>query len=162
MFYKNIFLFLCIHGIILSRKGYDNMKLIIKEKNEARINRFVDSIFYISGYTLVLFLVDIIFNSFDIDNYWFGLLAVILIYILNKILRPIIFRLTLPITALTFGLFYPVINFLILKIVEFILGDHFRIYGIVSGILIAIVISIMDFFVEELVVKPIIRRCNNG
>lgn len=136
------------------------MKLVIKEKSEARINRFVDSILYISGYTLVLFLVDIIFNSFDIDNFWFGLIAVVLLYVLNKLVRPIIFRLTLPITAITFGLFYPVVNFLILKMVDFILGDHIQIYGVVSGILIAIVISIMDFFVEELVIKPIIRRCD--
>lgn len=136
------------------------MKLVIKENNKARINRFVDSILYISGYTLVLFLVDLIFDSFNIENYMYGLLTVLLIYILNKLVRPIIVRVTLPITALTFGLFYPVINFLILKMVDIILGDHFQIYGIISGILIAIVISIMDFLVEEFAVKPIIRRCD--
>ncbi|MBP3635342.1 MAG: phage holin family protein [Bacilli bacterium] len=136
------------------------MKLIIKDKNVYRINKFIDSLLYIFGYTLVLFLVDMIFNSFDIDNYWFGLLAVIIIYILNKTIKPIIVKLTLPITALTLGLFYPFINLFILKIVDFILNDHFQIYGIVSGILIAIFISIMNFFVEELVIKPIIRRCD--
>ncbi len=137
------------------------MKLIIKDKNIYRINKFVDSLLYISGYTLVLFLVDIIFNSFDIDNYWFGLLAVILIYILNKTIKPIIVKLTIPITALTLGLFYPFINLFILKIVDFILGEHLQIYGIVSGILIAVFISVMNFFVEELIIKPIIRRCDN-
>lgn len=136
------------------------MKLIIKDKNVYRINKFLDSIIYIFGYTLVLLLVDLIFNSFDIDNYWFGFLAVILIYILNKTIKPIIVSLTLPITALTLGLFYPFINFLILKIVDFILGEHIQIYGIVSGVLIAVVISIMNFIVEEAVIKPIIRRCD--
>ena len=136
------------------------MKLIIKDKNVYRINKFLDSIIYIFGYTLVLLLVDLIFNSFDIDNYWFGFLAVILIYILNKTIKPIIVSLTLPITALTLGLFYPFINFLILKIVDFILGDNIQIYGIVSGVLIAVVISIMNFIVEEAVIKPIIRRCD--
>lgn len=136
------------------------MKLIIKDKNVYRINKFLDSIIHIFGYTLVLLLVDLIFNSFDIDNYWFGFLAVILIYILNKTIKPIIVSLTLPITALTLGLFYPFINFLILKIVDFILGEHIQIYGIVSGVLIAVVISIMNFIVEEAVIKPIIRRCD--
>lgn len=136
------------------------MKLIIKDKNVYRINKFLDSIIHIFGYTLVLLLVDLIFNSFDIDNYWFGFLAVILIYILNKTIKPIIVSLTLPITALTLGLFYPFINFLILKIVDFILGDNIQIYGIVSGVLIAVVISIMNFIVEEAVIKPIIRRCD--
>ena len=137
------------------------MKVVIKEKNSVRINKFLDSVLYILGYTLVLLIVDAIFNSFDVDNFWYELLAVVIIYVLNKTIRPIIFKLTIPITALTFGLFYLFINFLILKIVDLILGDHFNIYGFWSGLLIAICISIMNFFVEELIVKPIIRRCNN-
>lgn len=137
------------------------MKVVIKEKNSVRINKFLDSVLYILGYTLVLLIVDAIFNSFDVDNFWYELLAVVIIYVLNKTVRPIIFKLTILITALTFGLFYPFINFLILKIVDLILGDHFNIYGFWSGLLIAICISIMNFFVEELIVKPIIRRCNN-
>ena len=137
------------------------MKVVIKEKNSVRINKFLDSVLYILGYTLVLLIVDAIFNSFDVDNFWYELLAVVIIYVLNKTVRPIIFKLTIPITAFTFGLFYPFINFLILKIVDLILGDHFNIYGFWSGLLIAICISIMNFFVEELIVKPIIRRCNN-
>jgi len=137
------------------------MKVVIKEKNSVRINKFLDSVLYILGYTLVLLIVDAIFNSFDVDNFWYELLAVVIIYVLNKTVRPIIFKLTIPIIALTFGLFYPFINFLILKIVDLILGDHFNIYGFWSGLLIAICISIMNFFVEELIVKPIIRRCNN-
>lgn len=136
------------------------MKIVIKDENVCRINKFLDSIIYIFGYTLVLFLVDMIFNSFDIDNYWYGLIAVILIYVLNKTIKPIIVSLTLPITALTLGLFYPFINFLILKIVDIILGEHLQIYGVVSGILIAVVISIMNFLVEELIIKPIIRKCD--
>ena len=137
------------------------MKLIIKEKNEYRINKILDTIIYIFGYTVVLFLVDIIFNSFDIDNYYYGLLAVLIIYVLNKTIKPLIVKFTLPLTALTFGLFYPFINFFILKLVDFILGHHLQIYGFWSALLISIVISIMDFFVEEVIIKPIIRRCDN-
>lgn len=136
------------------------MKVVIKEKNVKRINKFLDSIIYIFGYVLVLFLVDIIFNSFDIDNYWYGIIAVLLIYVLNKTIKPIIVSLTLPITALTLGLFYPFINFLILKIVDIILGEHLQIYGVVSGLLIATFISMMNFLVEEIIIKPIIRKCD--
>ena len=57
--------------------------------------------------------------------------------------------------------FDPLTKDQLLKIVDLILGDHFNIYGFWSGLLIAICISIMNFFVEELIVKPIIRRCNN-
>ena len=40
----------------------------------------------------------------------------ILIYILNKTVKPILFKLTLPITGITLGLFYFVNNMIILKV----------------------------------------------
>ena len=137
------------------------MKYKKKKKNEYRLNKVLDSILYVTGYTIVLFLVDYIFNSFDIDNYWYFLLTVLIIYVLNKTIKPIIVRLTLPITAITFGLFYPFINFFILKFVDFLLGTHFQIYGFWSALLISIVISVMNFFVDNMIIKPIIRRCDN-
>lgn len=137
------------------------MKLIIKEKNEKRLNNILDSILYISGYALVLFIVDLIFNSFDIDNNFFFFLTVIIIYVLNKTVKPLIVRLTLPLTALTFGLFYPFINFFILELVDIILGSHLQIYGFWSTLLISIVISVMNFFVQNLIIDPIIRRCDH-
>lgn len=137
------------------------MKLVIKEKNEKRINKLLDSVLYISGYALVLFIVDLIFNSFDIDNIYYFILTVIIIYILNKTIKPLLVRLTLPLTALTFGLFYPFINFFILELVDALLGNHLQIYGFWSTLLISIVISVMNFFVQNLIIGPIIRGCDN-
>lgn len=137
------------------------MKLFIKEKNHYRLNKFFDSVLYIIGYSIVLFLVDILFNSFDVDNFYFGILTVIIIYLLNKTIKPIIVRLTLPLTALTFGLFYPFINLFILKLVDILLSYHFQIYGFWSALLISIVITIINFFMEEIIIKPLIRRCDN-
>ena len=138
--------------------------VIVGENNKARLNKALEAALYIVGYTFSFFITSKMFKSFKLSSdytIFYALLAVILIYVLNKTIRPIIFKLTIPITALTFGLFYPFINFFILKLVDLILGDHFNIYGFWSGLLIAICISIMNFFVEELIVKPIIRRCNN-
>lgn len=137
------------------------MKLVITEKSEKRLNNLLDSILYISGYALVLLIVDVIFNSFDIDNTFYFFLTVIIIYILNKTVKPLLVRLTLPLTALTFGLFYPFINFFILEIVDLILGSHLQIYGFWSTLLISIVISVINFFVQNLIVNPIIRRCDD-
>ena len=137
------------------------MKIIVKNDKEVKLNKFIDWLLYMVGYTIVVTLVDQIFNSFDVENIWYGFIAVLLIYILNKTIKPLIVRLTIPITALTFGLFYPFINLFILKLVDFILGSHFQIYGIWSGILIAVVISIMNYIMEEFIIKPIIRKCDN-
>lgn len=118
-------------------------------------------IIYILCYTLVLFIVDLMFDSFKIGNIFYGALAVIFISVLNKTIKPVIFKYTLPITGITFGLFYPFINLFILKIVSLILGKNFIIEGIWIGVVIAIFISIMNFIMEEVIIKPIIRRCNN-
>ena len=98
------------------------MKIIIKEKEITRLNKFIEWLIYMVGYSLVLVTVSIIFkNTLYIDNSYFGiwsLIANIIIYILNKTIKPLIVWLTIPITALTLGLFYPFINVLILNIVS--------------------------------------------
>lgn len=124
------------------------------------VNKFLDWIIRISGYSLTLFLVDTIFNAFEVDNIIFYFIASILISILNITIKPIVFKYTIPITGLTFGLFYFVINFLMLEIVDLILGRHFDIYGVFWGLFIAIVISLINFIIEELIVKPLIRSCD--
>ena len=81
-----------------------------------------------------------------------------IIFILNKTIKPIIFRLTLPITGLTLGLFYPFINVIILKLTEWILGPHFEIEGIWTVFFLAILISVMNIIIENIVITPIMRR----
>ena len=95
------------------------MRIIIKETQKIRLNKFIEWLIYMIGYSLVLIAVTTIFkNTLYIDNSYFGiwsLIATIIIYILNKTIKPLIVWLTLPITALTLGLFYPFINVLILS-----------------------------------------------
>lgn len=114
----------------------------------------------ILGYALVLITVSIIFkNTIYIDNSYWGLWAVLaslIVFILNKTIKPILVWLTLPITALTLGLFYPITNVIILNIVDFILGSHFKIQGIFMSVIVAIIISIMNFLLNDLVINNII------
>jgi putative membrane protein len=137
------------------------MKVIIVENNKARINRVLDWLIYIFAYALILIVVSLISKSIYVDGSYyglFGLLAAVIIYVLNKTIKPIIFLLTLPITAITLGIFYPFINILILKIVDFILGSHFDTHGIISLFFTAILISIMNVLMDVLVIKPILNR----
>ncbi len=137
------------------------MKLIIIDNKKVRLNRIIDWIIYMFGYALVLITVSIVFKSVTIDpSYYglYGLIAAIIIYTLNKTVKPIIFLLTLPITGLTMGLFYPFINILILKITDFILGDYFETTGIFSLFFVAILISVMNILMELFVIKPILYK----
>lgn len=137
------------------------MRIVILDNNKIRLNKIVDWLIYMVGYTIVLIFVSIIFKAVKIDNSYYGLwafLAAIIIYILNKTIKPIIFLLTLPITGITLGVFYPFINVLIIKMVDWILGSHFETKGVFVLFFIAILISIMNFLMEKMIVEPIIRR----
>lgn len=136
---------------------------IIKEKKDTRFikNKFIEWLLYMICYAIVLITVSIMFDSLYISNKFFGFyafLAAVIIYILNQTIKPVLFYITLPITALTWGLFYPLINVLILYITSFILGDKFELKGIIIPFFIAILISIFNILMEGLIIKPIIRK----
>jgi len=143
-------------------------KIIIEEENNENIdkkelnNKLIEWLIYMVGYALVLILISVIFKkSFIIDNSYFGLyalLASIIIYILNQTIKPILVKITIPITAITWGLFYPIINVIILYITSFILGSKFQVHGIFMMFFIAILISILNVIVEGIFIKPIIYR----
>ena len=125
------------------------------------INKILDFIITVLVYDLVLILVSNITNTLVIDSSYYGfysLLGAIIICILNKTIKPILFKLTIPITGVTMGLFYPCLNILILKITDWILLSHFETHGIITLFLTSILISIINLLIEELIIKPIIGR----
>ena len=137
------------------------MQLVIKN----RINRLFDWLLYMIGYTLVFILVSNMFKSVYIDtshSYIYSTAVVLILYILNKTIKPVLVTLTIPITGITLGLFYPFINLFILKLVDWILGSHFQLKNIWIALLVAILLSIINFIMEELVIKPIIKRVNKN
>ncbi len=119
--------------------------------------KFLDWLIRMIGYSLILILTSLLFtHTLYIDKEYFGLwsfLASIIIYLLNKTVKPILFRLTIPITGLTLGLFYPFINLIILKIVSLILYPHFQISGILYALFASILISILNIFMDHVLDK---------
>ncbi len=139
------------------------MKIIIEdEKNHRfRLNETIEWLIGMVGYALILIAVSLLFpKTLQIDSNLFGLwalVAAIITFILNKTIKPILFWLTLPITGLTLGLFYPFLNVFILYIVSFLLQEHFQIHGIGMAFLIAIIISIMNMLMDTIVLTPLFR-----
>lgn len=136
------------------------MKLVIKEKNKTRINKGIDWLLYMIGYTIVFIAVTSLFKSIYIDSnhliIWSAII-VLIIYALNKTVKPILFKLTIPITGITLGLFYPCINVFILKLVDWMLGSHFEVKNIFIALFVAILLSITNFIMEE-IIKSIIEK----
>ena len=142
-------------------------RINIKETNEKISkklvnNRFIEWLIYMFGYAIVLITVSVLFSSFEINNRYFGLyalLASIIIYILNQTIKPVLTFITLPITVISWGLLYPISNVIILYITSFILGkNNFNISGIFAPFFIAIVISFLNILMEGLVLKPMTKR----
>lgn len=125
------------------------------------IDKVIDWILHFFSYAMILVFVATFFDSFQIDDthlYTYGILATLIIFLLNRTVKPLIFRLTLPLTGITLGLFYPFINVIILKLTEWILGSHFEIHGILTVFFIAILISIMNILIDNIIITPIMRR----
>lgn len=121
----------------------------------------VDWFIYMIGYFFVFLLASFLFDSFFIDTsyfYIYAFIAVVITYVLNKTIKPILVTLTLPITGLTLGFFYLVINLFILKLTDWLLLSHFNLGNIVYAFFIAIFISLMNLLMENIIIKPIIRR----
>ena len=124
--------------------------------------KFLSEIFFnIISYSFILLLISKIFNTIYIDEINFimyTLIASVIIYILNKTIKPLIFELTIPITGITMGLFYPCINIIILKITDIILSNHFETKGIFSLFFTVILISIFNVFINGILSEPALRR----
>ena len=111
------------------------MKEVVKS-NEKRISSFLEWVIYMIGYSLILITVSMLFkNTIQIDNNHYGvwaLVASVVIYLLNQTIKPIIVKLTIPITALTLGIFIACIA--------------------------ALLISLMNMIMDKLIIKPVIGK----
>ena len=126
-----------------------------------KINRFLDWFIHMLGYALVLIIVSLIFKkTVIIDTSYYGLwglVAVIIIFVLNRTIKPILVWMTLPLTALTLGLFYPIINIFILKLTDIILGQHFDIHGTIFLFIVSVVISVMNAIMDNVIIDGFLK-----
>lgn len=141
------------------------MHLSIKDTKKIRAIKIIDWLLYMIGYTLVFIFVTSFFKSIYIDTHntiiW-SIIIVLVTYILNKTIKPILVTLTIPITGITLGLFYPCINVFILKLTDWILGNHFEVKNLYIALFVAILLSITNFIMERVIKKLIIKVKSHG
>lgn len=141
------------------------MHISKKNKSKIIISKILEWLLYMIGYTAVFIFVTSFFKSIYIDTshtYIYSALIVLIIYILNRTIKPLLVTLTIPITGLTLGLFYPFINLFILKLVDWILGKHFQLKNIYIALFVAVLLSIMNFVMEEIMKKILKKVKKNG
>ena len=126
-----------------------------------KINKYLDWFIHMLGYAIVLIVVSLIFQkTIYIDNSYYGLwglIAVIIIFILNRVVKPTLLFLALPLTAITLGLTYPLVNMLILKLTDWILMSHFDIKGFIMLLVVSIVITIMNAIMDNVIIDILLK-----
>ena len=111
--------------------------------------------------TMIFLYLSFCFNAMEINSnhkIFFAFLAVCLIYLLSKTVKPILVRITIPLTGLSLGLFYFVINMIIFKMVDILMIGKLNFYGILPLFGISILFSLFSTFFETLFSRFVIRR----
>src|SRR5699024_6977600 len=100
---------------------------------------------------VALLVVAQLLDSFQHEGFGTALLASFILSILNVIVKPLLVILTLPITVLSLGLFLFIINAITLMIAQSLMDASFVIDGFGTAIIAAVVISILNLFLNQLV-----------
>ena len=106
-------------------------------------------------YAIVLMLANSLFKNIYVENFLYALVAALILGALNYTIKPILIYWTLPLSVVTFGIAYPLVNMIILKICDILMGSAFEISGFFSTFIIAIFISGMKMFLDSFITKNI-------
>jgi len=87
--------------------------------------------------------------SIEVTSFGSAMLAALVIGLLNTLVRPLLVILTLPVTLLTLGLFYFVLNGLLFWWAGHML-DGFEVDGFVSAVLGAILYSVIAWVLSAI------------
>jgi putative membrane protein len=105
--------------------------------------------FVVTG-TAVLLTAEII-PGIEVEGPSAGIAAVILLALLNALVRPVLYLLSLPFIILTLGLFMVIINALLLQLVSFLVKG-FLVEGFWpafwGAVLISVVSSLLNLFIS--------------
>ena len=101
---------------------------------------------------LAFLIVSSVYSGMTVKGFWAALIAAFLWGIINALLRPLLFILTLPLNLVTFGLFTFVINGILLLLTS-ALYSGLEISGIFAGIFAAFLLSIVNIILSVLLVR---------
>jgi len=93
--------------------------------------------------TLAILVAAHLIPGIKVDSITTAVVVAIVLGILNTFLKPILQILALPITIITLGLFYFVVNVLIIYLVANLV-DGFAVSGFIAALLFSLVVSVVS------------------
>ena len=106
-------------------------------------------------YAFVLECAASLFRGLYIANFFYAIIAALLLSVLDYYLKPLIQFLTLPLTIVTLGIAYPIVNVILLWICDLMMGKSFELGGLISAFIIAIFISILRIFLDNIITRNV-------
>lgn len=83
----------------------------------------------------------------DVTSFWAVLLTAVVISLLDNLVRPILIVITLPVTAITLGLFLFVINAVIILMASAIV-EGFEVKNFGSALLFSLILTAVNYLLE--------------
>ena len=112
-----------------------------RRKGVQRLAKFlVRAVFAALG----LWVASVIVPGVFVSNTGTLVVAALLLGVVNALVRPVVFILTLPLTIVTLGLFLLVVNAMMIGLVDLMLGG-FDVRGLFAGIMAAIVTGVASW-----------------
>ncbi len=133
------------------------MTKVYRVSKEEKKNDIITFIVGIIVYALVLMMASSLFVNFYIESFWYAIIAALILSLLNYTIKPVLIVMALPITILTYGIAYPIVNMIILKLCDIIMGSSFVIGGFLSMFFISIFISLLKMFLDQMITNRIGR-----
>lgn len=108
--------------------------------------KFVIHILVVAG---ALLLSAYLIPGIEVSGIYIAIVAALILGLLNLVVRPILFVLTLPITLITFGLFAFVLNALIFMFAASFI-DGFGVNGFIPALLGSLVVSVASTLADKI------------
>ena len=130
-------------------------KIDSKRNNKIDLTTLVVSIVV---YAVVLLITSSLFEHFYIDGFINALIAACILSVLNYTIKPLLVYWTLPLSIITYGIAYPIVNMIVLKLCDILMVSTFVLTGFFSTFVVAIFISVLRIIFDNMITKRVGRR----
>ena len=86
---------------------------------------------------------------FHVSSVWVSLIAALVLGVLNMFVKPLLVLLSLPITIMTLGVFYFVINGFMLELTAKLVGAGFQFSSFSAAFLVALILSLVNLIITS-------------
>lgn len=100
--------------------------------------------------TLALGASSYLIDDFNVESMSYLILAGLIFTCLNAVIKPLVVLLMIPFIVITLGLLYPLVNVIVLNMLDGLMGSHLEITGIFNAILVSIIVSIVNYAVTNI------------